>query len=153
MMGSLHEMKDACGKEGEVGSGYCDGVRREGEVGSGCCDGVQYVGPASVDCYREKEAPAWKRLRLMAPNQQAKIQELSQDVPKGCLPRSLSIHIRGELTRKVGPGDVVEISGYTGFRAMKVGLLADTLLEAMSITHSKKRYEEIHNFLVSFSNS
>ncbi|KAF3772434.1 Ribosomal RNA small subunit methyltransferase [Nymphaea thermarum] len=42
----------------------------KGEVGSGCCDGVQYVGPASVDCYREKEAPACKRLRLMAPNQQ-----------------------------------------------------------------------------------
>ncbi|XP_031486970.1 DNA replication licensing factor MCM7 [Nymphaea colorata] len=80
--------------------------------------------------------------------QEAKIQELSQHVPKGCLPRSLTIHIRGELTRKVGPGDVVEISGiflpisYTGFRAMKAGLLADTFLEAMSITHSKKRYEE-----------
>ncbi|KAF3784017.1 hypothetical protein EJ110_NYTH31062 [Nymphaea thermarum] len=54
-MGSLRGMEDACG--------------REGEVGSGCCDGVQYVGPASVDCYREKEAPACKRLRLMAPNQ------------------------------------------------------------------------------------
>ncbi|KAF3772075.1 hypothetical protein EJ110_NYTH57735 [Nymphaea thermarum] len=69
-MGSLHEMKDACGREGEVGSRYCDGAHREGEVGSSCCDGVQYVGPTSVDCYREKEAPACKRLRLMAPNQQ-----------------------------------------------------------------------------------
>ncbi|KAF3772522.1 DNA replication licensing factor [Nymphaea thermarum] len=47
----------------------------------------------------------------------------------------------------VGPGDVVEISGYTGFWAMKVGLLADTFLEAMSITHAKKRYEEyVFNF-------
>ncbi|KAF3784018.1 DNA replication licensing factor [Nymphaea thermarum] len=52
------------------------------------------------------------------------------------------------FSSQVGPGDVVEISGiflpisYTGFRAMKAGLLADTFLEAMSITHSKKRYEE-----------
>lgn len=43
---------------------------------------------------------------------------------------------------------MVEISGiflptpFTGFRAMRAGLVADTYLEAMSITHFKKRYEE-----------
>ncbi|GLJ18929.1 hypothetical protein SUGI_0338540 [Cryptomeria japonica] len=80
--------------------------------------------------------------------QEAKIQELSEHVPKGHIPRSMTVHMRGELTRKVGPGDLVEISGiflpmpYTGFRAMKAGLVADTYLEAMSITHFKKRYEE-----------
>lgn len=80
--------------------------------------------------------------------QEAKIQELSEHVPKGHIPRSMTVHIRGELTRKVGPGDLVQISGiflpipYTGFRAMRAGLVADTYLEAMTITHSKKRYEE-----------
>lgn len=49
---------------------------------------------------------------------------------------------------QVAPGDVVELSGiflpmpYTGFRAMRAGLVADTFLEAMSITHFKKKYEE-----------
>jgi DNA replication licensing factor MCM7 len=42
----------------------------------------------------------------------------------------------------------VEISGiflptpYTGFRAMRAGLVADTYLEAMSVTQTKKRYDE-----------
>lgn len=49
---------------------------------------------------------------------------------------------------QVAPGDIVEISGiflpipYTGFRALRAGLVADTFLEAMSITHFKKKYEE-----------
>ncbi|XP_047310748.1 DNA replication licensing factor MCM7 [Impatiens glandulifera] len=80
--------------------------------------------------------------------QEAKIQELSEHVPKGHIPRTMTVHFRGELTRKVAPGDVVEISGiflpipYTGFRAMRAGLVADTYLEAMSVSHFKKKYEE-----------
>ncbi|KAJ4779748.1 DNA helicase [Rhynchospora pubera] len=80
--------------------------------------------------------------------QEAKIQELAEHVPKGHIPRSLTVHFRGELTRKVTPGDVVELSGiflpipYTGFRAMRAGLVADTYLEAMSVTHYKKKYSE-----------
>jgi DNA replication licensing factor MCM7 len=77
-----------------------------------------------------------------------KLQELAEHVPKGHIPRSLTVHLRGELTRKVAPGDVVEMSGiflpmpYYGFRAMRAGLVADTYLESMSITHFKKKYEE-----------
>lgn len=80
--------------------------------------------------------------------QEAKIQELADQVPKGHIPRTMTVQIRGELTRQVGPGDLVEISGiflptpYTGFRAMRAGLVADTYLEAMSITQTKKRYDE-----------
>ncbi|XP_020570938.1 DNA replication licensing factor MCM7 [Phalaenopsis equestris] len=80
--------------------------------------------------------------------QEAKIQELAEHVPKGHIPRSLTCHLRGELTRKVAPGDVVELSGiflpipYTGFRAMRAGLIADTYLETMSVTHFKKKYED-----------
>ncbi|CAL9200166.1 unnamed protein product [Musa hybrid cultivar] len=80
--------------------------------------------------------------------QEARIQELAEHVPKGHIPRSLTIHLRGELTRKVVPGDVVELSGiflpipYSGFRALRAGLVADTYLEAMSITHFKKKYED-----------
>jgi DNA replicative helicase MCM subunit Mcm2 (Cdc46/Mcm family) len=49
---------------------------------------------------------------------------------------------------QVGPGDMVEVSGiflptpFTGFRAMRAGLVADTYLEAMSVTQFKQRYEE-----------
>ncbi|KAL9148582.1 hypothetical protein ABFS82_12G050800 [Erythranthe guttata] len=60
----------------------------------------------------------------------------------------MTVHFRGELTRKVSPGDIVDVSGiflpmpYTGFRAMRAGLIADTYLEAMSVTHFKKKYEQ-----------
>ncbi|KAK9076542.1 hypothetical protein SSX86_004876 [Deinandra increscens subsp. villosa] len=80
--------------------------------------------------------------------QEAKLQELSEHVPKGHIPRTMTVHFRGELTRKVSPGDVVELSGiflpipYTGFRAMRAGLVADTYLETMSISHFKKKYED-----------
>ncbi|GLU07270.1 hypothetical protein SLE2022_242340 [Rubroshorea leprosula] len=38
--------------------------------------------------------------------QEAKIQELPEHVPKGHIPRSMTVHLRGELTRKVAPGDI-----------------------------------------------
>ncbi|KAL8055532.1 hypothetical protein ABFX02_04G062300 [Erythranthe guttata] len=80
--------------------------------------------------------------------QEAKLQELAEHVPKGHIPRAMTVHFRGELTRKVSPGDIVDVSGiflpmpYTGFRAMRAGLIADTYLEAMSVTHFKKKYEQ-----------
>ncbi|KAL1198068.1 DNA replication licensing factor MCM7 [Cardamine amara subsp. amara] len=80
--------------------------------------------------------------------QEAKMQELTEHVPKGHIPRSMTVHLRGELTRKVAPGDVVEFSGiflpipYTGFKALRAGLVADTYLEATAVTHFKKKYEE-----------
>ncbi|KAK8693776.1 hypothetical protein V6N13_071345 [Hibiscus sabdariffa] len=69
--------------------------------------------------------------------QEAKIQELAKHVPKGHIPRAMTVHFRGEITRKVALGDVVELSviflptPYTGFRVIGVGLVADTYLEAM----------------------
>ncbi|KAK3199578.1 hypothetical protein Dsin_022993 [Dipteronia sinensis] len=80
--------------------------------------------------------------------QEAKIQEFAEHVPKGHIPLTMTIHLRGELTRKVAPGDVVELSDillpirYTGFRELPYGSFADTYLEAMSVTHFKKNYEE-----------
>ncbi|KAL0712212.1 hypothetical protein Bca4012_019190 [Brassica carinata] len=80
--------------------------------------------------------------------QEAKMQELAEHVPKGHIPRSMTVHLRGELTRKVAPGDVVEFSGiflpipYTGFKALRAGLVADTYLEVTAVTHFKKKYEE-----------
>jgi DNA replication licensing factor MCM7 len=58
----------------------------------------------------------------------------------------MTIHLYGTLTRKVNPGDVVHVGGiflptpYTGFRAMRAGLLQDTFLEAMHIHQLKKQY-------------
>lgn len=78
--------------------------------------------------------------------QEIKVQELSEDVPVGRIPRSLQVQIKGALTRCVGPGNVIEISGiflpkpFTGYKAMQAGLVTNTFIEAMRVQQSKIRY-------------
>lgn len=68
--------------------------------------------------------------------QEIKIQEHSDQVPIGHIPRSLTVLCRGEVTRQAQPGDLVIITGTflplmrTGFRQMVSGLLSETYLEA-----------------------
>ncbi|KAK6463582.1 DNA helicase and DNA replication licensing factor [Scheffersomyces coipomensis] len=82
--------------------------------------------------------------------QEVKIQELSNQVPVGNIPRTLTIHVNGDLVRALKPGDTADISGifmpspYTGFRALKAGLLTETYLEAQYIHQFKKQYDPKH---------
>jgi DNA replication licensing factor MCM7 len=68
--------------------------------------------------------------------QEIKIQEHSDQVPVGNIPRGMSVFCRGETTRSTQPGDHVSITGIflpllrTGFKAMAQGLLSETYLEA-----------------------
>lgn len=79
--------------------------------------------------------------------QEVKIQEMSNQVPVGHIPRSLTIHVNGDLVRSMNPGDIVDVSGiflpspYTGFRALRAGLLTETFLEAQHVAQHKKQYE------------
>lgn len=81
--------------------------------------------------------------------QDVKMQELSHQVPIGHIPRSLDIHVNGDLVRSMNPGDVVDITGvflplpYTGFKAIRAGLLTETYLEAQYIRQHKKKYENV----------
>lgn len=78
--------------------------------------------------------------------QECKIQELSQQVPVGHIPRSLTIHVNGDLVRSLTPGDTVDVSGiflpspYTGFKALRAGLLTETYLEAQYVRQHKKKF-------------
>jgi DNA replication licensing factor MCM7 len=80
--------------------------------------------------------------------QELKLQEHADQVPIGCIPRSMSVKLNGELTRTCTAGDNVTISGiflpmpFTGVKAMKAGLLADTFLDAMHVTQMRKSYDE-----------
>ena len=71
-------------------------------------------------------------------------------MPQGATPRTLKVHLSGDLTRSVKPGDAVTISGiflpepYTGFRAMRAGLVTNTFLEAQAVALDKKSYADIH---------
>ncbi|KAJ5281715.1 DNA replication licensing factor MCM7 [Penicillium angulare] len=89
------------------------------------------------------------RASKFVPFQEVKIQEMADQVPVGHIPRTLTIHCHGALTRSLNPGDVVDIAGiflptpYTGFRAIRAGLLTDTYLEAQHITQHKKSYQDM----------
>lgn len=71
--------------------------------------------------------------------QELKIQEHSDQVPVGHIPRQLSVYCRGETTRRAQPGDHVAVGGVflpllsVGFRQLTQGLLSDTYLEAHSV--------------------
>ncbi|KAM9902097.1 hypothetical protein OXX79_004139 [Metschnikowia pulcherrima] len=81
--------------------------------------------------------------------QEAKIQEMANQVPVGHIPRMLTVHVEGDLVRSMNPGDIVDVSGiflpspYTGFKALKAGLLTETYLEAQYIRQHKKQYESL----------
>ncbi|KAK4157846.1 MCM2/3/5 family-domain-containing protein [Chaetomidium leptoderma] len=81
--------------------------------------------------------------------QEVKIQEMAEQVPIGQIPRTLTILCYGSLVRQISPGDVVDVGGiflptpYTGFQAMRAGLLTDTYVEAHHIVQHKKAYEDM----------
>ncbi|KAG0265625.1 Mcm2-7 hexameric complex component [Actinomortierella ambigua] len=81
--------------------------------------------------------------------QEVKVQELTHQVPVGHIPRSIKVHLYGAMTRSMNPGDTVTVSGiyvpmpYTGFQAMRAGLLTDTYLECHHVMQSKKQYTDM----------
>ncbi|KAJ1816003.1 DNA replication licensing factor MCM7 [Coemansia sp. RSA 2599] len=81
--------------------------------------------------------------------QEVKLQEMTDQVPMGDIPRTLTIHCYESSVRQLNPGDVAHVAGvflpqpYTGFRAMRAGLLADTLIDAHHVQPLKKRYDQL----------
>lgn len=84
-----------------------------------------------------------------SPFQEVKIQEMADQVPVGHIPRSMTVHVNGPLTRQMSPGDIVHLGGiflpipYTGFQAIRAGLLTDTYLEVHHVNQLKKQYSEM----------
>nr|CAG4708510.1 unnamed protein product [Naegleria fowleri] len=82
--------------------------------------------------------------------QQLVIQEMSDEVPTGHIPRSMRVVLRGELTRSCTPGDSVNIYGVflpyqlsSGSHAVKHSSpVATTYLEAHHIVKHKRRYND-----------
>ncbi|CAJ0589503.1 unnamed protein product [Cylicocyclus nassatus] len=80
--------------------------------------------------------------------QEIKIQETSDQVPVGSIPRTLTVNIYGESTRQCGPGDHVRISGVliplmkTGFRQGGGGLVAEPYLEAHFVENIRNSVDE-----------
>jgi len=77
--------------------------------------------------------------------QEIKVQELSEDVPIGHIPRAMTVSLKGEMTRCLSPGDMIDISGVflprfaSGYKSVS-SLIATTYLEAMSVQPHKAQY-------------
>lgn len=87
------------------------------------------------------------RASKFAKYQELRIQELSEDVPVGHVPRSMSVTLIGDMTRKLSPGDIANISGiflprqsagYSGSSS----LVSTTYLYAMSVEPLKSQQAE-----------
>lgn len=80
--------------------------------------------------------------------QEVRIQEHSDQVPVGHIPRSLTIFCRGEVTRQALPGDHIAATGIflplirSGFRQISGGLLSETYLEAHRLISLNKAAED-----------
>ena len=81
--------------------------------------------------------------------QEVRVQELPDQVPVGHIPRSISIHCKGEQTRQCGPGDIVNISGiflaqrFVGYKGIKAGLQSNTFIESCLVEKEKQSYSEL----------
>ena len=79
-------------------------------------------------------------------HQEIKIQEPSDQVPIGHVPRMMKVIAKGEITRKCAPGDMVQITGTFmpapsyGFK--RAGLFQDTFIEAFEIAKEKQNFKE-----------
>ncbi|KAI9728497.1 MAG: Mcm2-7 hexameric complex component [Chrysothrix sp. TS-e1954] len=106
----------------------------------------------SDDCKENNSKGALEpvaRASKFSPFQEVKIQEMADQVPVGHIPRQLTVHCYGGLVRQINPGDVMDLAGiflptpYTGFKALRAGLLTDTYLEAQHVRLHKKAYDDI----------
>nr|CAD2146642.1 unnamed protein product [Meloidogyne enterolobii] len=80
--------------------------------------------------------------------QEIRVQETTEQVSVGGIPRSLTVYLTGENTRKAIPGDTVQVCGVlvpqlrTGFRQMVGGLVTEVFLEAHHIQNNRDENEE-----------
>lgn len=83
--------------------------------------------------------------------QELRIQEHTDQVPVGHIPRSVTIFCRGEATRKALPGDHVAVTGIflplirQGYKQIVGGLLSETYIEAHKIISLNKSTEDENN--------
>lgn len=73
--------------------------------------------------------------------QMIRLQELSNEVPPGHIPRTLTVYVREHLTQKCQTGDVIELDGIflpMPIRGSKQSLVNETYIEAQNIRVAAK---------------
>uniref|UniRef100_A0A7E4UM18 DNA replication licensing factor MCM7 n=1 Tax=Panagrellus redivivus TaxID=6233 RepID=A0A7E4UM18_PANRE len=112
----------------------------------------------SKDC-QESKANGRLELQLRGSSflkyQEVRVQEMSDQVPVGSIPRALTIRVTGENTRLCQPGDHIKVCGIllpqlrTGYKNTGGALVADVFLDCHSIENM--RMEEDKEITTEFS--
>lgn len=118
-------------------------------------DGERYTPPKECPSQRCKDNKQAGKLRCnirtcaFTRHQDMKVQEMSEHVPVGGVPRSINVLMDGDLTRCVLPGDAITLTGvYVPHQlpyhvARQMGTSQDMYLEAHCIQKHKKGYSEV----------
>lgn len=83
-------------------------------------------------------------------HQEVRLQELAEEVPVGTIPRTLSVEVKGELVKRVSPGDTVDLTGVYLHRPHKAaqrkggtgGLIGDFYMQAHCIRRHKSQHQD-----------
>lgn len=79
-------------------------------------------------------------------HQEVRLQELAEEVPTGTIPRTVAVEMRGELARRVAPGDTVDLTGVLLHKKHKAasrgtgpatGLIGDFFMQAHAVRRHK----------------
>jgi len=119
-----------------------------------CVEGEQYTPPKECPSQRCKDNKQAGKLNSnvrtckFVKYQEMRVQEMSEHVPVGGVPRSINVVCYGDLTRFVLPGDAITLAGvYTPFQlpwfqARNKGTMQEMFIEAHSIKKHKHGYNE-----------
>eukprot|EP00930_Biecheleria_cincta_P071286 TRINITY_DN587_c0_g2_i2.p1 TRINITY_DN587_c0_g2~~TRINITY_DN587_c0_g2_i2.p1 ORF type:complete len:794 (-),score=171.86 TRINITY_DN587_c0_g2_i2:198-2579(-) len=118
-------------------------------------DGERYTPPKECPSQRCKDNKQAGKLRCnirtcaFTRHQDMKVQEMSEHVPTGGVPRSINVLMNGDLTRAVLPGDAITLTGVYMPHDMpfhvrqQMGTSQEMYLEAHCIQKHKKGYSEV----------
>lgn len=117
-------------------------------------DSERYTPPKDCPSQRCKDNKQSGKLRCnirtcaFTRHQDMKVQEMSEHVPTGGVPRSINVLMNGDLTRAVLPGDAITLTGVYMPHDMpfhlrrEMGTSQEMFLEAHCIQKHKKGYSE-----------
>merc|ERR1719183_1812549 len=119
-----------------------------------CVEGEQYTPPKECPSQRCKDNKQAGKLNSnvrtckFVKYQEMRVQEMSEHVPTGGVPRSITVICYADLTRAVLPGDALTLTGVftpyqlPWFETQKKGTMQEMFIEAHSIRKHKHGYNE-----------
>lgn len=99
------------------------------------------------NCERQTSWRTRDELSRLVDHQRVQIQEATEGMRGGAQPERLNVYFRGDMVKTVSPGDRVRVNGILTTEARRQGNKKktefDKVLEAVSVEHEERSYEEV----------